>query len=252
MITFLNRSDRRENGIMAKCAICGKKIGLFSRPIKLYDEVVCQDCWKRLGFNEEDKEKYKYKAAAFLSRGKAECEAIIAEDERKKNALREYTYTIVGTTYDNENGKPIQKLLKKFLADQCDEKYDGYTNKDIKEAYDYDIEYWEYPETDTDCSLVVTEYEGKPAIKVYAEIPEKKHIGWIPKEAVSDVIDMVKKHKCDFALTVYGGKYKKLDMDQEDLDADYMPKDVVITDEKDYGASITISYDSDAPAPADD
>ena len=237
---------------MAKCAICGKKIGLFSRPVKLYDEVVCQDCWNRLGFNDEDKEKYKYKAAAFLSRGKAECEAIIAEEERKKNALREYNYPVVGTVYDNENGKPIQKLLKRYLADQCDEKYDGMTNKDIKDEGYYDVEYWEYPETEAECELCVTSYQGEPAIKVYAEITERTHIGWMPKETVSDIADMLKKHKCDVTLTVYGGKYKKLDTDDEDLDADYMPKDVVITDEKDYGAKVTISYDSDDPIPVDD
>lgn len=39
---------------MAKCAICGSRLGLLSKPIKLYDEEICRDCWTRLGFGPED------------------------------------------------------------------------------------------------------------------------------------------------------------------------------------------------------
>lgn len=228
---------------MAKCAICNKKIGLFGKSVKLYDEVVCQDCWDRLGFNEEDKEKYKYKAAAFLARGKAECEAVIAEGERKANAYREYNYAVVGAAYDNDDGTSRQKLLKSFLQEECDEKYDGMTNKDIKEECDFDEKYWEYPETDTDGYLVITEFEGEPAIKVFADLEEKSQIGWIPKESVSDIIDMVKKHPCEVNITIYGGKYKMLDLDGD--------KEIIITEQKDYGARVIISYDADAPAPSE-
>lgn len=237
---------------MARCAICDKKIGLFSRPIKLYDEVICQDCWNRLGFNDSDIEKYKSNAASFLAHGKAECEAILEEQERKKQAYREYNYNTAGVTFNNDDGKPIQKLLKKYLADECYDPYDGMTNKDIKEEGDYDYEYWQYPEATADVELLITEYDGYPAVKVFAEIPDKKHIGWIPKESTSGVIDMLKKHPCDISLHIHGGKYKKLDTDEDDLDSDYLPKDKVITEEVSYGARITISYDSDAPAPDHD
>lgn len=226
---------------MAKCAICKKNIGLFGKPIKLYDEVVCQDCWTRLGFSEDDKEKYKNKAAAFLARGKAECEAIIAESERKARAIREYTYPVVGVIYENEDGKPIQKLLKAFLSDQNDDKYDGMTNKDIKEECSYDEKIWEYPETDTDGELFITEYNGEPAIRVYAELPERTNIGWIPKDSVATVIDILEKHNCDITITVNGGNYKMLDYD------DAEDKDIVVSEKGAYGARVVITYDSDVP-----
>lgn len=228
---------------MAKCAICNKGIGLFGKPVKLYDEVICQDCWDRLGFNEEDKEKYKYKATSFIARGKAECEAVLSEQERKVNAYREYSYAVVGVVYNNEDGTSRQKLLKSFLQEENYEKYGGMTNTDIKEECDFDEKYWEYPETGTDGYLVITEYDGEPAIKVFADLEEKVQIGWIPKESVSDIIDMVKKHPCNINIIVYGGKYKMLDFDGD--------REVVVTDQKDYGARMIISYDSGAPAPSE-
>ena len=226
---------------MAKCAICNKGIGLFSKPVKLYDETVCQDCWTRLGFNEQDKDKYKNKAAAFIARGKTECEAVIAKSERKANAIREYSYPVVGVSYENENGNPIQKLLKSFLSEQNDEKYDGMTNKDIKEDCSYDEKIWEYPETETDGDLLITEYNNEPAIKVYAELPLKTHIGWIPKESVASVSDILKKHPCDLTISVNGGNYKYLDYDDD--------KDVVVSEKGTYGARVTITYDADASVP---
>ena len=184
---------------MAKCAICNKRIGIFGKPVKLYDEVVCRDCWTRLGFSETDEEKYKFKSAAFLTHGKAECESIINEQKAKEKAYREYSYRVVGVTFKTENGHSRQKALKSYLMFENDEKYDGITNKDIKEECDFDYKYWEYPETEAEGELFITEYEGAPAIKVYTNIPEKTDIGWIEKESVATIIDMLK----SIAITLF-------------------------------------------------
>lgn len=215
-----------------KCERCGKNIGLFNPGVKTSDGLgVCNKCVDELGY---DKDVVKYRTWDSIRNGKA------AEDQAKAAALKqqeEQTFPIVGVVYKNDAGKEIQKILKSELSKASDEKYQGMTNKDIKEDCSYDERIYEYEDIDLYGLFEFTDYEGSPAIKVCIdELSGPVHIGWIPKEKVSRVMELIDGRSYAVQIHIYGGKYKYLDMDEND-------KDVVLTDETDYKATAMVVFD---------
>ena len=87
---------------------------------------------------------------------------------------------IAGVTFENEDGVPRQRLLKR-LADK----------------YENDLEELEF-------ELEKYEYEGKPAYRV---LSERGDIGTLPQE-VADALDQKEKDGCMYVVTesvIYGG-----------------------------------------------
>lgn len=234
-----------------KCEKCGQKIGLFGKKAGWHDfysrEYLCSDCWRELGFDDSDVDIYKYKAAAYLMRGKADI--VEAQDHAAWIAdhTREYSYSVFGVRYKNEDGKDIQKLLAKLPKEGLDSSvfYDCMTNSDIKENFDEDDRVCIFDGIEYDADLAACEFEGEPAVKVYFLSDElgPVHIGWISKQDAPDVSDMIKKHDCSYKLVIEGGKYKHLVYDEE------TDKCKVVTESGgEYFARVFISYVAEDPA----
>lgn len=214
-----------------KCGICGKKLGLMSKPIKLYgDDRVCRECWTRLGYTDADIEKYKYKSPVFLAKGKAAVEAEIA----KADALREYTFKVVGVTF-KQDGMDPQKVLKKYQAENCDPEwqYNGMTNAEIRDELTYDEKVYQYEPLPFTTMLEPTTHEGSDAIRVYMDTESDTGtvaIGWIAADQVETVKSLLSGKVEDITGAVTGGKYKYLSY----------PDDKVKTETDNFGATVTI------------
>lgn len=105
------------------------------------------------------------------------------------NGMETWRTKITGVTFENEDGVPRQRLLKRLA-----EKYGSY--------HDFEFE------------LEKFEYEGKPAYRV---LSERGDIGTLPQE-VADALDHKEKSGCVYIVTesvIYGGP------DEEDPDKKY-------------------------------
>lgn len=211
---------------MAVCEACGAKVGLFGRKkVKLYSEVICEDCLKSWGYTQADllNERYKYKSFRFLSRGKAEVDAIIDRDEYEKEHTK--TRRFYMELDENEDGKDLQKIAPKIMKMYADEPYGGFTNKDLKDSGYYDEKYFQYDANALDCELRI---EGD-TVKVYCE---GYHIGDVP-----EALPILEAHpEAEHDIMFLGGKYKCLIYD------DYADKDVVETGEISYYAYMQLQW----------
>lgn len=191
-----------------KCEACGAKLGLLGgKAIQLYDETVCEKCLTSWGFTVGDleNEKYKYKSWRFLSRGKSECDKMIAEAEYKKEHTNTKRFKVFGDG-TNEKGEDIQKLLARLPKEEIDKDdlYGGYSsNKTLKEDGELDHEYYIYAGETLDCDLVVS----GDTVKVYML---DHHIGDLPE--LKPILDSCKEYAAD--IMVLGGKYKMLTGDE--------------------------------------
>ena len=215
-----------------KCVHCGKSVGLLNPGFELsYDEHICNKCWSALGFSDADKAQFGGRSYSFIKNGKDRCLEIWAEAKRKAEAQHEAVFPIVGTRYENDAGKKIQRILKEILADSTDEDYGGMTNKDIKEDGNCDERIYRYEMQEVEAGVELTEFEGSPAIKVYILDPDPVHIGWIPKNEIRRMSKLINKPDLDCVATIYGGDYKVLTYDDE------IEKDSI-----DFGARLTVTY----------
>jgi len=130
-----------------------------------------------------------------------------------------------------------QKEIKELLKNHCYyERYNGYTNSDIKENGDGYIE-WEIPsDTCNHCNVEFIEEPDnefdKNAIKV---LIENIHVGYIPKK----YIKRFKNISNDIILTtleIHGGKYKEVEYD---YDSD---KNMISTNSKNLSFEIYVKY----------
>lgn len=159
------------------------------------------------------------------------------------------SYKLSGVTYNNENGKDIQKeiskILRKYVSEGIINKEDmylGYENSDIKAM---DIAVSQYEDIAFNAKIKKDTFNGKPCIKVYIENADKKtytHIGYIPKthKQIQEVIDIIDNNK-NIVLTLYvtGGKNKRCRVETDD---DYNEKYYVETIELTYGFNLFIEY----------
>ena len=158
-------------------------------------------------------------------------------------------YKIAGVTFNNEDGKDIQKELKKILKEYVEneiiDKEDmflGYTSSDIK---DMELEVSQYEDISFEAKLEEAIFENKPCVKVYMQRADRKtytHIGYIPKRynQIQEVIDILHNYE-NIQLTLYvvGGKIKKCEVEYDD---EYNEKFFVETITLDYGLRLFIEY----------
>lgn len=171
----------------------------------------------------------------------------VREKSASSSSIRQYSYSVYGVRYKNEDGKDIQSLLAKLPKEGLDSSvfYDCMTNSDIKENFDEDDRVCIFDGIEYDADLAACEFEGEPAVKVYFLSDElgPVHIGWISKQDAPDVSDMIKKHDCSYKLVIEGGKYKHLVYDEE------TDKCKVVTESGgEYFARVFISYVAEDPA----
>lgn len=158
--------------------------------------------------------------------------------------LHSIEFKVAGVTYENEEGRDIQKEIKKILNeykrnDYFDELYDGYTNSEIKEMDLSVSEYegWKFP-----AKIVGDEYKGEECFKIYFKTynDEYVHIGYSPKYTIEELIEWLSKEdiKVDGTLEVIGGRYKYCELYEED----YKEKERIATKELTYGIKISLDF----------
>ena len=152
-------------------------------------------------------------------------------------------FKVKGITFENENEKDIQKLIRKELKEQFElgligEKWEGYTNSEIKEM---DLEVWEYSDVEFYVKVKEDVFEGKKCVKVYIENNNGDyiHVGYIPKKQLKEYEEKNKNAievKGIGKLT--GGKLRKCEWIEED----YEEKAVVETVDLDYGITVNLDF----------
>ena len=154
------------------------------------------------------------------------------------------TFNVKGVTFKNENNKDIQKEIKRVLKEYKDndyfgELYGGYTNKEIMEM---DLNVSEYEGYTFPAKLVGDEHNGEECLKIYIKTynDEYVHIGYAPKKEIEDIATWLTKEniKVDGELCVVGGKYKHLEIYEED----YEEKERVAIHELTYGIQVNLKF----------
>lgn len=153
-------------------------------------------------------------------------------------------FKVKGVTFKNEDGKDIQKEIKRVLKeyksnDYFDTLYGGYTNSEIKEM---DLNVSEYEGEIFPVRLVGDEYNNEECLKVYFKTynDEYVHVGYAPKDKLEEISEWLNKKelKVDGKLEVVGGKYKHTEFYEED----YEEKERVVVEELTYGLEITLAF----------
>lgn len=153
-------------------------------------------------------------------------------------------FKVKGVTFENEEGKNIQNLLKKELRElekECliEEKYEGYTNAEIK---DMDLNVQEYSGVSFNIKLKEDTFENKLCVKVYIQKNngEYIHVGYMPKKLLKEY-EEIKKNTMEIKgiAELTGGRYKHCSYYEEEYDEEY--EDVEIeTIELDYGLLVKL------------
>jgi len=150
----------------------------------------------------------------------------------EKSNQKHFFFNVVGISKTNDEGKDIQKLIRRHVKDELeytDYAYEGMTNKEILEygedVYEADIsgdyEVTFEPEPDNP-------YDPK-AIKVKHE--DIGHIGYVPRDYTSRVFKALSQdYKVEWKLV--GGKYKYVDWEE----------DKVRTKTLNYGVVVDVTY----------
>lgn len=162
----------------------------------------------------------------------------------KKDIIEDLNFNVAGVTFNNDDGKNRQQILKKILNGYKNEGYfesfNGYSNKDIKEfglpVYEYDGFFLE--------SLKFTEttYKNQLAYEVYLlDVNNKYHlVGFVPQNTVEELKFYLDNYNViGIAASFIGGRYKDIDYDDVNLDKEI----VVIKDDLDIGVNIHIKLE---------
>ena len=158
--------------------------------------------------------------------------------------VHEISFKVKGVTFKNEDGKDIQKEIKNILKeykhnDYFDSLYGGYTNSEIKEM---DLNVSEYEGEIFPAKLVGDEYNHEECLKVYFKTynDEYVHVGYAPKDKLEELSNWLSKEdlKVSGKLEVVGGKYKHLELYEED----YEEKERVVIEELTYGLEVTLEF----------
>ncbi len=153
-------------------------------------------------------------------------------------------FNVAGVTFKNEEGKDIQKEIKKTMNEYKKNEYfseglyNGYTNKEIKEN---DLNVSEFEGYDFPAKFVGDEFQGEPCFKVYLKSYDENyiHIGYIPKENLEEAIEWFTKGlNVIGTLKIVGGKYKHCEIVEED----YEEKETIEIEELSYGAEVNLNF----------
>lgn len=158
--------------------------------------------------------------------------------------VKSIIFKVKGVTFKNEDGKDIQKEIKKILNeykanDYFDTLYGGYTNSEIK---DMDLNVSEYEGEIFPVKLIGDVHDNEECLKVYfkAYNDEFVHVGYAPKDDIKEISEWLNRKdlKVDGKLEVVGGKYKHTEFYEED----YEEKERVVVEELTYGLEITLEF----------
>lgn len=158
--------------------------------------------------------------------------------------LNTINFKVAGVTFENEEGKDVQKEIKRILNeykknDYFGELYGGYTNSEIKEM---DLNVSEYEGYKFPAKIVGDEYNGENCFKIYFKTynDEYVHIGYVPKSNLDELTEWLTKEDISIkgTLEVVGGKYKYCELYEED----YEEKERVATKELTYGIEISMDF----------
>lgn len=155
-------------------------------------------------------------------------------------------FKVKGVTFANEEGKDIQKIIKKELRELqenglIDEKYEGYSNREIKEM---DLNVQEYSDVVFNVKVKEDVFEEKPCIKIYIEKLDGDyvHVGYMPKKLLKEYNQL--KYSLNEVIGIAeltGGKYKHCVYYEED----YEEKEEIETVELDYGLLVKLNIKND-------
>lgn len=154
-------------------------------------------------------------------------------------------FKVKGVTFENEDGKDIQKIIKKELRELQEngligEKYEGYSNSEIKEM---DLNVQEYSDVSFNVKVKEDVFEEKACVKIYIEKLDGDyvHVGYMPKKLLKEYNQF--KHDGDEIIGVAeltGGRYKHCIYYEED----YEEKEEVETVELDYGLLVKLNIEN--------
>lgn len=153
-------------------------------------------------------------------------------------------FKVKDITHENEKGKNIQKILNRELkyAYECGiigEKYEGYTNQEIKEL---DLSVAEYSNVKFNVQLREGLIDGKIRMKVYIEKinGEYVHVGIMPPSLVKEYNEKLRKsNQIRGIAELTGGKNKCCRWYEEN----YKEKCEIQTKELNYGLTVTIYFE---------
>jgi len=156
-----------------------------------------------------------------------------------------FNFNVAGVTAENDKGKDIQRLLKRYGKLHCEENgielFGGYTNRELIEDGISISEFDGLDFVNSEVSFVpepTNEYDPN-AIKVFIDFGNEEihHVGYVPKKHTSKLNDILNSQETINIVASYvGGKIKEIDYDFE------KDKDVVITKELTLGVEIVIKY----------
>lgn len=154
-------------------------------------------------------------------------------------------FKVAGVTFENEDGKDIQKIIKTEIrklkeAGEIGEKYEGYTNTEIKEM---DLNVQEYSDITFYVKIKDDIFEGKPCVKIYIEKYDGNyvHVGYMPKKLLNEYEELKKTAiKISGTAELTGGKYKCCEYYEND---EYEEMIEVETIELDYGLTVKLYFE---------
>jgi len=168
----------------------------------------------------------------------------LTKPQHTESAQNMILFNVAGVTFENDEGKDIQSLLRKIgkqiARDNDIPSYSGLTNSEILEGFE---EISEFEEIEFgECIVFEKDPDNefdKNAIKVFVKLDENKkhHIGYVPKENNIELLKIMDAGTInDVVATFVGGKIKEVDYDFE------KDKEVVVVKELTLGVEIKVYY----------
>lgn len=165
------------------------------------------------------------------------------QSNESKRYKKIFSFNVVGIYYDNPDGTSRRKILNQLVKDTRRNSYEyefycGYSNKEIIDDYSspsdkiYELE----DISISDIELEPFEYEGSPAFYVNTEFG---CVGCMPADDVQNFLKYSNVGEIqNIKAYITGGKYKFVDLEEDDNS--YEMKEVVATDEDDYGVQVLV------------
>ena len=169
--------------------------------------------------------------------------SIEQQNNKSERYKKIFSFNVVGIPYDNPDGTSRRKILNQLVDDaretSCEtDFYCGYSNKELIDDYSslsdkiYELE----DISISDIELEPFEYEGSPAFYV---ITEFGCVGCMPAKDVQNFLKYSNAGEIqDIYAYITGGKYKFVDLEEDDNSYDM--KEVIVTGEDEYGVKVLV------------
>ena len=175
-----------------KCDCCGASLGMFKKYVPLSDGAICLKCFKKLGFDPNEKDKYKDATCRDIQGGYGYYMKKLNGDTAPKYS----EYFVSGFDYN-------QSELISLLYDESED-YRLSKKAFIEEVYGrvYQYEVERYP------AMLVPEPDNEYDANAIAVYVNDVKIGYIARKDQNKIdLDNI----TDCQAEIYGGKYKEYD-----------------------------------------